>query len=118
VHGINDMQELSMTHKVVSKGGTEVLHRIRTHHLPLYFPNAERFLNSTRREWFLAFLGRFPVPASVTALGKAASSPSSSSTWPGITGADLRQGVHRDHRHDGPRGLRAHRKRCRLPALR
>ena len=71
-HGINDIQELSMTHEAVSKAKTEVLHRIQTHYLPLYFPEAERFLNSTRSEWFFAFLDRFPVPAAVTALGKEA----------------------------------------------
>jgi transposase len=70
--GINDIQELSMTHEVVSKAKTEVLHRIQTHYLPLYFPEAERFLNSTRSDWFFAFLDRFPVPASITALGKEA----------------------------------------------
>jgi transposase len=69
-HGINDIQELSMTHEVVSRAKTEVLHRIQTHYLPLYFPEAERFLNSTRSEWFFAFLDRFPAPASITALGK------------------------------------------------
>jgi len=71
-HGINDIQELSMTHEAVSKAKTEVLHRIQTHYLPLYFPEAERFLNSTRSEWFFAFLDRFPVPAAITALGKEA----------------------------------------------
>jgi hypothetical protein len=71
-HGINDIQELSMTHEVVSRAKTEVLHRIQTHYLPLYFPEAERFLNSTRSEWFFAFLDRFPVPAAVTALSKEA----------------------------------------------
>ena len=30
-HGINDIQELSMTHEVVSKAKTEALHRIQTH---------------------------------------------------------------------------------------
>jgi transposase len=72
VHGINDVQELSMTHEVVSRAKTEVLHRIQTHYLPLYFPEAERFLNSTRSEWFFAFLDRFPVPAAITAMGKEA----------------------------------------------
>ncbi len=72
VHGTNDIQELSMTHDVVSRAKTEVLHRIQTHYLPLYFPEAERFLNSTRSEWFFAFLDRFPVPAAVTATGKEA----------------------------------------------
>jgi transposase len=72
VHGTNDIQELSMTHEVVSKAKTEVLRRIQTHYLPLYFPEAERFLNSTRNDWFFAFLDRFPVPASITAFGKEA----------------------------------------------
>jgi hypothetical protein len=72
VTGINDIQELSMTHEVVSRAKTEVLHRIQTHYLPLYFPEAERFLNSTRSEWFFAFLDRFPVPAAITAMGKEA----------------------------------------------
>ena len=71
-HGTNDIQELSMTHEAVSRAKTEVLHRILTHYLPLYFPEAERFLNSTRSEWFFAFLDRFPVPAAVTALSKEA----------------------------------------------
>jgi transposase len=72
VEGINDIQELSMTHEVVSRAKTECLHRIQTHYLPLYFPEAERFLNSTRSEWFFALLDRFPVPAAITALSKEA----------------------------------------------
>jgi transposase len=35
LHGINDIQELSMTHEVVSRAKTEILHRIQTHYLPL-----------------------------------------------------------------------------------
>jgi hypothetical protein len=71
-HGINDIQELSMTHEVVSKAKTEALHRIQTHYLPLYFPEVDRFRNNTRSDWFFALLERFPVPASITALGKEA----------------------------------------------
>jgi hypothetical protein len=47
--------------------GTEFLHRIQTQYLPLYFPEAERFLDGTRSECFFAFLDRFPVPAAITA---------------------------------------------------
>ena len=36
--GINDLQELSKTHEVVSKMKTQTWHRILTHYLPLYFP--------------------------------------------------------------------------------
>lgn len=69
-HGINDIQEMSMTHEVVSRAKTEVLHRIQTHYLPLYFPEADRFRNNTRSDWFFALLERFPVPASIVALSK------------------------------------------------
>ena len=69
-HGINDIQELSMTHEVISKAKTEVLHRIQTHYLPLYFPEIERFRNNTRSDWFFALLDRFPVPASIIAVSK------------------------------------------------
>jgi transposase len=71
-HGINDIQELSMTHEVVSKAKTEALHRIQTHYLPLYFPEVDRFRNNTRSDPFFALLERFPVPASITALSKEA----------------------------------------------
>ncbi len=70
--GINDIQELSMTHEVISRAKTEVLHRIQTHYLPLYFPQVDRFRNNTRSDWFFALLERFPVPASITALSKEA----------------------------------------------
>lgn len=36
--GINDIQELSKTHEVVSRAKTELWHRILGHYLPLYFP--------------------------------------------------------------------------------
>jgi transposase len=71
-HGLNDLQELSKTHAAVSKAKTEVLHRILTHYLPLYFPEIDRFRHNSRSEWFFAFLDRFPTPASIIALGKEA----------------------------------------------
>jgi len=70
VAGINDLQELSKTHEVVSKAKTEIWHRLLTHYLPLYFPEIERFVGNSRSDWFLAFLERFPTPASVTAMAK------------------------------------------------
>ena len=42
--GINDIQEVSKTHEAISKAKTEVLHRILTHHVPLYFPEIDRIL--------------------------------------------------------------------------
>jgi hypothetical protein len=72
VAGINDLQELSKTHEMISKAKTELWHRLLTHHLPLYFPEIARFAGNSRGDWFLAFLERFPTPASITAFSKEA----------------------------------------------
>ncbi len=66
-HGLVDIQELSKTHEAISKAKTELWHRLLTHYLPLYFPEAERFRGNARSDWFLAFLEMFPVPAMITA---------------------------------------------------
>ena len=71
VHGINDWQELSKTHAVISKMKTEVLHRLKTHYLPLYFPEIDRFRNNSRVEGFFRFLYHFPTPAAITRLDQA-----------------------------------------------
>ena len=68
--GINDIQELSKTHEIVSKAKTELWHRLLTHYLPLYFPEIARFAGNSRSDWFLAFLEQFPTPASVMAHSK------------------------------------------------
>lgn len=70
--GINDIQELSKTHEVVSKAKAELWHRLLTHYLPLYFPEATRLAGNSRSDWFLAFLEAFPTPACITALTKEA----------------------------------------------
>ena len=41
--GINDLQELSKTHEVVSTMKTQTWHRILTHYLPLYFREIASF---------------------------------------------------------------------------
>lgn len=63
--GINDIQELSKTHEIVSKAKTELWHRLLTHYLPLYFPEVARFAGNSRSDWFLAFLEAFPIPACI-----------------------------------------------------
>jgi transposase len=70
VHGLVDIQELSKTHEAISKAKTELWHRLLTHYLPLYFPEAERFRGTARSDWFLALLELFPIPAMITALEK------------------------------------------------
>ena len=69
---MNDLQELSKTHDMVSRAKTELWHRLLTHYLPLYFPEVERFQGNSRSDWFLALLEQFPTPAIITALSKEA----------------------------------------------
>jgi transposase len=68
--GINDIQELSKTHEIVSKAKTELWHRLLTHYLPLYFPEVVRFAGNSRSDWFLAFLEAFPIPACIAVYEK------------------------------------------------
>lgn len=70
--GINDLQELSKTHEVISKAKTQTWHRILTHYLPLYFPEIACFAGNSRSDWFLALIERFPTPDSITTLGREA----------------------------------------------
>ena len=72
VVGTADIQELSKTHEIVSRSKTELWHRILTHYLPLYFPEAERFHRSSRTDWFLAFLEKYPTPMMITAMSREA----------------------------------------------
>jgi len=66
----NDWQELSKTHEAISKGKTEVLHRLMTHYMPLYFPEIDRFRHNSRSEWFFRFLYEFPTPYNIAQLSK------------------------------------------------
>ena len=68
--GTNDIQELSKTHDIVSKFKTELWHRILTHYLPLYFPEADRFHRSSRGDWFFALLERYPSPHLIAAMDR------------------------------------------------
>ncbi|MCR9062178.1 MAG: IS110 family transposase, partial [Rhodobacteraceae bacterium] len=70
--GTNDLQELSKTHDIVSRSKTELWHRVLTHYLPLYFPEAERFHRSSRSDWFFAFLERYPSPHFISAMSQEA----------------------------------------------
>lgn len=68
--GTVDIQELSKTHEMVSRAKTELWHRITTHYLPLYFPEAERFHRSSRTDWFLAFLEKYPSPHMISTMSR------------------------------------------------
>ena len=67
----NDWQELSNVHHQISLRKTRLQHSLLNHYLPLYFPEAERFLRNTRSGWFSKLLLEFPTPQAVTALSEA-----------------------------------------------
>lgn len=72
VTGHQDLQELAKTYQQVSLRKVRLQHSIVTHHLPLYFPEAERYLHSSRAEWFTGLLLFTPCPAAVRRYTKAA----------------------------------------------
>lgn len=67
-HGTHDWQELSNTYYQVTLARTRLQHSLLTHHLPLYFPEFARYWYSTRSEWFIRFLIRFPIPSAIRKL--------------------------------------------------
>jgi transposase len=71
-HGMNDAQEISKTYHQVSLEKTRVQHRLLTHYLPLYFPEAQTYHHSARSEWLFRLLQVFPTPASIIRLGEEA----------------------------------------------
>lgn len=68
--GSHDWQELSNTYFHITLARTRLQHSLRLHHIPLYFPEFTRYWYSTRSEWFIRFLQRFPTPASIRALDR------------------------------------------------
>ena len=72
VTGHHDLQELANTYQQVSLRKVRLHHSLVTHYLPLYFPEAERYLHSTRAAWFTELLLFTPCPAAVRRYSKAA----------------------------------------------
>jgi transposase len=72
VTGHLDLQEMANTYQQVSLRKVRLQHSLITHHLPLFFPEAERYLHSSRAEWFTALLLFAPCPAAVRQYSKAA----------------------------------------------
>lgn len=68
VSGTLDLQEISKTYFHITLTRTRLHHSILTHYLPLYFPEMGRWLISTRADWWLAYMKRFPCPMAVTRL--------------------------------------------------
>ena len=63
--GIHDLQELSKTYQQVTLARSRLLHSLSNHYLPLYFPEAEKYLHTTRAQWFAETFLRFPTPSSI-----------------------------------------------------
>ncbi len=70
--GYLDLQEMANTYQQVSLRKVRVYHSLVTHHLPLFFPEAEPYLHSSRAEWFTDVLRLTPCPAAVRQYSKAA----------------------------------------------
>ncbi len=70
--GTHDLQELLGTYRRIVDRKVRVYHALMTHYLPLYFPEAEPFIASSRSEWFLDVFHLAPCPADVLAFTKAA----------------------------------------------
>jgi len=71
ITGHQDLQEMANTYQQVSLRKVRLQHSLVTHHLPLYFPEAERYLHSSRAEWFTELLLFTPCPAAVRQYSKA-----------------------------------------------
>ena len=61
-----DIQELSNTYHQIVMARTRCQHSIINHYLVLYFPEMERYLHSSRAEWFCRLLLKYPTPKSIT----------------------------------------------------
>lgn len=69
-NNINDLQELSNTYATIAFRRTQLLHSIKNHYITLYFPEIEKFMNSTRSVWFTRTFTRFPTPGSISKLSE------------------------------------------------
>lgn len=61
-----DEQEICGAYHQISLARTRCQHSLRNHYLTLYFPEMERYLCTTRAEWYCRFFTKFPTPPSIT----------------------------------------------------
>lgn len=66
--GNHDWQELAGLYYQITLARTRVQHSLLTHYLPLYFPEMDQYWSTTRADWFIRLLLRFPTPAHIRAL--------------------------------------------------
>ena len=72
VSGCFDLQELSNTYRQISLARSRCYHSLVNHALPLFFPEMERFLHTSRAAWFCRLLLAFPTPRSIASQDKEA----------------------------------------------
>ena len=70
--GNHDLRELLGAYRQIVAQKTKIYHSLMTHYLPLYFPEAQCFIASSRSEWFLDVFRFAPCPAAVLQYTKAA----------------------------------------------
>lgn len=70
VSGSFNLQELSNTYRQISLARSRCHHSLVNHALPLFFPEMERYLHTSRSEWFCRLLLVFPTPRSITSKDK------------------------------------------------
>jgi transposase len=72
VVGTLDLQEVANTYRQISLRKVRLYHALVTHHLPLFFPEAERYLHSSRATWGISLLRFAPCPAIIRRYSRAA----------------------------------------------
>jgi transposase len=65
VVGTLDLQEVANTYHQLSLRKVRLYHALVTHHLPIFFPEAERYLHSSRASWGISLLRFAPCPAAI-----------------------------------------------------
>ena len=70
ISGYFDLQEFSNTYRQVSLVRSRCYHSLVNHAMPLFFPEMERYLHTSRAEWFCRFLPAFPTPDYITSLDR------------------------------------------------
>jgi len=70
VRGYNDLQELASTYYQAGRRKVAIYNALITHYLPIYFPEAEPYMCTSRSSWLIRLLLIAPCPSAVLAYSK------------------------------------------------
>jgi transposase len=70
INGYNDLQELANTYYQAGRRKTAIYNTLMTHYLPVYFPEAEAYMCSSRSPWLIRLLVMTPCPSAVLKYSK------------------------------------------------